>query len=157
MTRIFDHRSILAIDPDFRGVAFVFFENGMLLDWGTRGRGRNELEVLDEMLDRFQADVLVIEDGEALRSERRARMRRALRLMAKRAAARGIIVQKISRHEVRRSWRERDKTNKHDVAAAIAVSFPEIEPYVPRKRRTWDTEDPRTGVFDAMSLLLETV
>jgi hypothetical protein len=155
MTRISDHRSILAIDPGSRGLAFVFFENGTLLDWGTRGRGRKELAVLDAMLARFKADLLVLEDPDAFGCERRARIRRLLGLMAKRAMERGVVVEKVSRYAVRRAWRERDKTNKHEVAAAIADMFPEIEPYVPRERRTWDSEDPRTGIFDAVSLVLE--
>ena len=155
MTRIPDERSILAVDPGDRGLAFVHFENGVLLDWGTCGRGRKELAVLDGMLDRFKADLLVLEDPDALRSERRARMRRVLRLMAKRAAERGVVVRKVSRYAIRRAWREQAKTNKHTVAAALVASFPEIGPYVPRKRRTWESEDPRTGVFDALALVLE--
>jgi hypothetical protein len=155
MTRISDQRSILAVDPGDRGLAFVHFENGMLLDWGRRGSSGEELKVLDGMLDRFKADVLVLEDPDAPRSERRARMRRVLRLMAKRAAEKGVEVRRVSRYAVRRAWREQAKTNKHTVAAALAADFPEIGPYVPRQRRTWESEDPRTGIFDALVLVLE--
>jgi hypothetical protein len=155
MTKLKDHRSILAIDPGPRGVAFVFFENGTLLDWGTRGRGVKELEVLDAMLVQFEADVLVLEDADASGCERRARLKRVLHQIAERAATRGVSVRKVSRYAVRQSWRERGETNKHDVAAAIGTMFPEIQPYVPRVRRDWDSEDARTGVFDALSLLLD--
>lgn len=154
MTTIKDKRAVLAIDPGSRGVAFVFFENGTLLDWGTRGRGRKEMEVLETMLDRFQVDVLVLENPDAFGCERRARWKQIVRRMAERAAARGVAVETVSRYAVRRAWAARGKTNKQHVAAAIATMFPEMEPYVPRVRRKWDTEDPRAGVFDAFSLLL---
>jgi hypothetical protein len=154
MTTINDKRAVLAIDPGARGVAFVFFENGTLLDWGTRGRGRRELQVLDEMLDRFHADVLVLEDPDAFGCERRPRWKRMLRLIAERATARGIAVEKVSRHAVHRAWAVLGQTNKHQVATAIAADFPEMEPCVPPVRRKWDNEDPRTGVFDALALLL---
>lgn len=145
---------MLAIDPGPRGVAFVFFENGTLLDWGTRGRDRNELAVLDAMLDSFRADVLVLEDPDALACERRVRWKHILRRMAERALARRVVVEKVSRHAVHRAWATLGKTNKHQVATAIGAMFPEVTPCVPRMRRDWDSEDARTGVFDAFSLLL---
>ena len=154
MTTIADNRAVLAIDPGPRGVAFVFFENGTLLDWGTRGRGRKELEVLDEMLDRFKADVLVLEDTDAFGCERRARWKHVVRRMAERARARGVAMETVSRYVVRRAWAADGRTNKHQVATAIAAMFPEMEPCVPRVRRDWDSEDARTGVFDAFSILL---
>lgn len=154
MTTIDDNRAVLAIDPGPRGIAFVFFENGTLLDWGTRGRGRKELQVLEEMLDRFCADVLVLEDPGAFGCERRARWKHILRRMAERAAARGVAVEKVSRHAVHCARAACGETNKHEVATAIAARFPEMEPCVPPVRRKWDNEDPRTGVFDAFALLL---
>jgi hypothetical protein len=153
--RINDKRTVLAIDPGPRGVAFVLFEKGILLDWGTRGRDRGELEVLEAMLERFSPDVLVLEDTDAFGCERRVRLKRVLRSMAERASARGVVVRKVSRYAVRRAWREHGRTNKHQVGAAIAALFPEMEPYVPRARRDWDSEDARTGVFDAFSLVLQ--
>src|ERR1043165_6667468 len=98
MTSITDSRAVLAIDPGPRGVAFVFFENGTLLDWGTRGKGRKELEVLEAMLDRFRADVLVLEDTDAFGCERRARWKHIVRRMAERARARGSAGETGSRH-----------------------------------------------------------
>ena len=154
MTTIADNRAVLAIDPGPRGVAFVFFENGILLDWGTRGRGRNELQVLDEMLDRFRADVLVLEDTGAFGCERRPRWKHIVRRMAERARARGVAVETVSRYAVRRAWAANGKRNKQQVATGIAALFPEMEPSVPPVRRDWDSEDARTGVFDAFSLLL---
>jgi hypothetical protein len=154
MTRIMDDRAVLAIDPGPRGVAFVFFENGTLLDWGTRGRGRKELEVLEAMLDRFRADVLVLENTDAFGCERRARWKHIVRRMAERARARGVAVEAVSYYAVRSAWAACGKTNKHEVATGIAALFPEVEPWVPRVRRDWDSEDARAGVFDAFSLLL---
>jgi hypothetical protein len=154
MTTIADNRAVLAIDPGPRGVAFVFFENGTLLDWGTRGRGRNELQVLDAMLDRFRADVLILEDPDAFGCGRRPRWKHIIDRMAECASARGVAVEKVGRYAVHSAWAALGETNKHRVATAIAALFPEIVPCVPPVRRKWDSEDPRTGVFDALSLLL---
>src|SRR5262249_9451761 len=113
MTEIRDKRAILAVDPGSRGVAFVFFENGKLLDWGTCGRDRDGLQVLGELIERLGANVLVLEDPDAIRCERRPRLQRVLRLMAERARSRGLAVTKVSRYSVRFAWKERGRTTKH--------------------------------------------
>jgi len=154
MTQIVDQRSIVSVDPGSRGLAFAFFERGTLLDWGTRRRDGDELALLDQLLDRCNAEVLVLEDPDAPRSERRPRIRRLLRLMARHAAERGITVQSVSRYEVRQAWTARGRTRKHAVAADIGAMFPEIEPLVPRLRKAYNAEQARADIFDAVSLVL---
>ncbi|MGA8807856.1 MAG: hypothetical protein WB973_08245 [Thermoanaerobaculia bacterium] len=154
MTKIADERSIVGVDPGSRGLAFVFFERGALLDWGTRRRDGDELALLDQLLDRCNADVLVLEDPDATRSERRPRVRRLLRLMARHAAERGVTVQLVCRYNVRQAWAARGRTRKHAVAAEIGAMFPEIEPLVPRIRKVYNGEQARADIFDAVSLVL---
>jgi hypothetical protein len=112
MTQIADQRAIVSVDPGSRGLAFVFFERGTLLDWGTRRRDGDELALLDQLLDRCNAEVLVLEDVDAARSERRPRVRRLLRLMARHAAERGISVQTVSRYDVRQAWSARRRSSR---------------------------------------------
>jgi hypothetical protein len=154
MTQIVDQRSIVGVDPGSRGLAFVFFERGRLLDWGTRRRDGDELALLDQLLDRCNAEVLVLEDPDAARSERRPRVRRLLRLMARHAAERGVIVQTVCRYDVRQAWAACGRTRKHAVAAEIGTMFPEIEPLVPRIRKFYNGEQARADIFDAVSLIL---
>lgn len=152
MTTISDHRSIVGIDPTPRGLAFVFFENGELLDWGTR---RNDDGVeLDRFLHRLKADVLVLEDPDAPRCERRPRVRHLLRQLKAHAESRGIAVVVVSRYAVRSDWTKQGKSRKHAVAQAIAEIFPEIDPLVPRVRKVYRSEEARAEIFDALSLVL---
>ena len=153
MRRFADQRSIVALDPSSRGVAFAFFERGSLLDWGTRRNDRDQLGVADRLLALFKADVVVIEDPDAHRCERRPRVRSLLRNIARRASGHGIAVLLVSRYEVRKSSAERGMTTKHAVASDIARMFPEIEHLVPRRRRSFQSEQARADIFDAISLV----
>lgn len=157
MTRLADTRSIMGIDPTPRGLAFVAFERGALLDWGVRLAGSNAeaLEVLDELLDRCATEVLVLEDADAPHCLRRARIRVLLRSIARRAQKRGIEVICLSRGAVRASWRGRGIRNKYVTAREIADLFPELQPLVPKPRRSYDVEGSRVQTFDAGSLVLE--
>ncbi len=154
MTRLADQRSIVAIDPNSRGLAFAFFESGILLDWGIRRNDRNQLSALDRLVTAYKADVVVFEDPDAPRCERRSRVRRLLRTMADHLQKKGISIARVSRYEVRRAAAERGMTTKHRVAMAIGRDFPEIEYLVPPPRKRYDSEEWRTDIFDAISLVL---
>lgn len=154
MKRLIDPRAILAIDPTKRGLAFVFFENGRLIDWGIRHAG-NEIANLEAILKLCPADVVVLEDGSAERSERRPQMRKVLSRLTRAAERRGLEVVWVSRFAVRREWRKRGVTRKHAVAKAIAEEFPALEVFVPRPRiKAYMDEEARVHVFDAASLVL---
>lgn len=154
MRNLADPRAILAIDPTKRGLAFVFFEGGRLLDWGTRGAMDNEIAVFEMILNLCPADVIVLEDPDAAGSERRPQVRKLLTRLARAAERRGLTVVKVSRLDVRRGWSARGVTRKHAVAIAIADDFPALEVFVPRPRKPYMDEEARVQVFDAASLVL---
>ncbi len=154
MRSLADPRAILGIDPTKRGLAFVFFEDGRLLDWGTRRAAGKEIAAFEGILNLCPADVIVLEDPDADGSDRRPRMRKLLHRLTRTAEARGLLVTKVSRRDVRRGWSARGVTRKHAVAKAIAEDFPVIEPLVPRPRKSYMDEEARVQVFDAASLVL---
>jgi hypothetical protein len=155
--RLHDERSIVGIDPTPRGIAYVFFERGELLDWGTLEDDPEDavqLALLDRILDGCAADVLVLEDPDADGSKRKPRMAHLLRLFAKHARARGLVAIRISRAAVHEAWAKRGLTTKEAVAAAIGELLPELEHLVPPKRKTGWNEADRVNIFDAASLVL---
>jgi hypothetical protein len=154
MKRLIDPRAVLGLDPTKRGLAFVFFEGGRLIDWGIRHVGA-DIDDFEAILKLCPADVIVLEDTNAERSERRPRMRQALLRLARIAEARGLVVVKVSRFAVRQNWKERGITRKHAVAKQIAEDFPALEVCVPRPRiKAYMDEEARVQVFDAASLVL---
>ena len=139
---------------EFERLAFVFFENGRLIDWGVRHAG-TDIENFAAILKLCPADVIVLEDPDAERSERRPQMRKTLLRLARVAEVRGLLAVKVGRFEVREGWRERGVTRKHAVAKAIADDFPALEVFVPRPRsKPYMDEEARVQVFDAASLVL---
>jgi hypothetical protein len=151
-----DRRSIIAIDPTTRGLAFVFFENGVVMDWGERlVRGESDaLGVVDQLLDGCAASVLVLEGADADGCRRRERIRSLLRAMVRHARRRGTRVVEVARQDVRSAWSARGLTRKEAIAAEIASAFGELAAVVPPRRKTGATEDPRANIFDAASLAI---
>lgn len=157
MTRLLDRRCILAIEPTPRGLAFVVFEGGVVMDWGTRRDNEGPIEVAHRLLTHFQADVLVFENPDAHGCKRRNRVRRLLRDLAQSARYRKSATLLVSRDEVRKAWMRAGATAKHAIAAAIGRMFPEVEYLIPPPRKTYASEHARGEIFDAMSLVVHAV
>jgi hypothetical protein len=154
MTILSEHRSIVAVHPAGNSLTYVFFEDGRLTDWQTiekNGEG-DLLAILDHVLDGCAADILVLEDPDALGCKRRPELRLLLKRMAKHARGRGFLVRQVSATEVRLAWRAKGRGNKQAVAAALAEQFPELRHLVPPPRRNFMSEDARVHVFAAASL-----
>lgn len=149
--------SVVAIDPTPRGITYVFFENGELLDSGQRStdpEDRAILTTVDEILDGCAADVLVLEDPEIESSRRHPRMRHLLRAITTHVRKRGIPVVQIARQDVSAAWAAKGFTTKEARASAIAERLPGLAPFVPPPRKYPDSEDARVNLFDAASLAL---
>lgn len=152
-----DRHAILAVDPTPRGIGYVFFDRGEMLDWGQRRCGRNARSVMafvDEILRSRGVAVLVLEDPDAANARRGQRASRLLRAMTKRVTSSGLEVLVVSRSDVRMRWAANGLTTKEVVAEALAKDFPELEPVVPPRRKAWLSEHPNVNAFDALTLLL---
>lgn len=153
---ISERRSVVAIDVTTRGLAYVFFENGRLIEWENLRRSEEDGDIatLDRIMDGCAADIVVLEDPDDNECRLGDRARRVLRTLARHARCRGIRVRLIARAEVRKAWRTRGASNRHQVAAAIAEQFPELLPFLPPPRKNYEPEDERMSFFDAIALAL---
>lgn len=157
MTIPYGQRSVVAIDPTPKGIAYVFFENGELLDCAQRSTTAAEQEILaavDEILNGCAADILVLEDPDVRSTRRHPRMKHVLRLVTSHVRKRGIPVVQVAREEVRAAWAARGMRTKEAIAAAIADRYPLLGPFVPPPRKYPASEDARVNLFDAASLAL---
>ncbi|MBI1894645.1 MAG: hypothetical protein HYS14_11090 [Candidatus Rokubacteria bacterium] len=150
-------RRILAVDPVSRGFGFVVVEGrDRLVDWGTReariDKEKTCLNKIAALWERYEPDVLVLEECAARGCRRSTRVRGLLRRLRMAAVRRGLRVRAIPRRAVRKAFASRDARTKDQIARAIAAEFPEIAPYLPPLRKPWMTEDQRMSVFVAVAI-----
>jgi hypothetical protein len=157
MLKLTEHRSIVAIDPTSRGLAFAFFENGELLDFGHHKatlEKKEQLALFDWIVDNCAADIVVLEDPHASGSLRRGRVTSLLTALAQHARRRDLLVYQIAAEEVRQAWKRRGSLAKTSRATALAELFPDLAAIVPPARRPWESETERVHIFDAVALAL---
>jgi hypothetical protein len=140
-----------------RGLAFVWFERGELIDWGTRSCGREPKAgraLLDVLVNVSAADIVVLEDPDAEGCLRRAHIKQFLRVAAAHARRQGLRVVKVARRDVGMIWRDRGSSTKQAIAAKLADHFTELRHLVPPPRKLFMDEVARLQIFDALTLVL---
>tara|TARA_R110000868_G_scaffold162329_12_gene393491 strand:- start:14841 stop:15344 length:504 start_codon:yes stop_codon:yes gene_type:complete len=153
-----DHiADVLAVEPNSRGLCFVVFdEDGKLLDWGgfeARTQKNAACRRRVRMLTlSYQPKHIVLEDGDALGSTRRRRIRELLRALFQDAGDSGCIVVRIARARVREQFYAFKIGSKDDLARAVCSLYPELAPRLPRRRCTWESEHYSLALFEAAAL-----
>jgi RNase H-fold protein (predicted Holliday junction resolvase) len=149
---------ILALDPTTKGFGYAILDLPLrLVAWGMAHiegeKSFGAITRFEALLDQFRPDAVVLEDTTAPGSRRYPRVRDLLETLAKIARERGIQVQSVSRLAVIGYFSSKeDQATKHSIATTLAGAFPELAEKVPKKRKTWQSEDERISVFDALSL-----
>ena len=151
-------KRVLAIDPTVQGVGYAVLEGATrVVDWGLRRasyveKNTHSVRRVEELIARYEPDVLVLEDCAAEGSRRRPRVERLMKAIERLASKKEIELVKISRAAVEEAFSEADVSNRHDMAAEIARRFPQLGVWLPPVRKLWMTEDLRMRVFDAVAL-----
>jgi len=148
-------KRVIALDVRSRSFGFVVFEGpNEILDWGIRSfrSGGNAAKVpaatkLLSLLDEFTPSAVVIRE----RTTRSARKPKLLTIIERQARCRRIPVRFISRRDVSRAF-VGFESNKYEVASALARQFPDLASRLPPKRKIWQSEDYRMGIFDAAAV-----
>jgi Holliday junction resolvasome RuvABC endonuclease subunit len=150
---------VLAIDPATRGFGFAILEGpNRLIDWGVKetkvNKSARSLKLIEDLIDRYQPSVIVVEDYEGKGSRRCDRIGQLINDISKLASKRKIRVRSVARLKVKQAFSESGASNKYEVAVTIAKRLPELAPRLPRFRKPWMSEDYRMSIFDATALAL---
>jgi Holliday junction resolvasome RuvABC endonuclease subunit len=149
---------VLAVFPSARGFGFAVFEGSRsLVDWGVRGihgerKNVQSLAKVQELLDFYRPDLLVVEDYKGAGSRRAKRIEGLIGAITDVATKRRMVSASFSRADVRACFSHLGARTKREIAQAIAREFPELEPRLPPVRKIWMSEDARMNIFDAVAL-----
>src|SRR5205823_11133206 len=100
---------LLAIDPSTRGFGFAVLEGPeRLIDWGVKETKKNKnprtLKLIDDLIDRYQPSVIVVEDYAGKSSRRCRRVVKLIDGICDLAMKRKIKVRKFSRKEINEAF-----------------------------------------------------
>ena len=152
---------VLAVDPSTEVFGFAVLEGQeQLIDFGLKkirqGKDKNTecLRRISAMIDRYQPDIVVVEDYQARGCRRRLRIRVLLRDIVLLASEAKIKPRKVSRLSVQKVFAQSGALTRHQIATEIGKQFAELLPYAPGVRKPWLSEDKRMSIFDAVAFAL---
>lgn len=145
---------VLALDPFSRGVGFAVLEGPEhLIDWGLKTTGRADngkaIRAIEVLVARFQPDVLAVEDSDAAGSRRGGRVQQLLDRIVSAKSPR-LPVRLVSRRQLSAIGPLPQASTKYGRACLLAERFPELQPSLPRFRKSYMSEDDRMAIFDAV-------
>jgi hypothetical protein len=149
---------VFAIAPTSRGFGYVLFvARGQPVDWGVketrRSKNRQAILKIKAMLVTIKPTVVVLEDRSHLTCRRSVRVRHLLKKVTDLAKAQGLAVACYSRRDVRTAFGKKGKS-KDAIAAVIVEEVPSLRPWLPRRRRIWESEHHSMAIFEAAALAM---
>ena len=141
---------VVAVELTRKGFAFGVLEGEeRLIDWGTRESGRDVarlLPALRSVTERYRPDRLVLEEPAGSPKKRGGRT--LLAWIEQWACDSELPVVAIENEALHR-YAGSDR--RYEVACRAARQFEVLQPYLPDKRRRWESERPMLGAFIAVA------
>jgi hypothetical protein len=149
---------VLAVHPSSRGFGWVLFESPLsAVDWGIAsaktGRNARLAKRFERLLKRYDPAVLVLEDFETGTS-RSERVKMLCRQFVHLAAGNGMDTPVYRRSAVRTVFASVGASTRYEIAQVVAQHIEAMNHRMPRKRKPWQSEDPRQSLFDAAALAM---
>ncbi|MEQ1899549.1 MAG: hypothetical protein ABL866_02330 [Devosia sp.] len=141
-------RRLLGIAASHGKIGFAYLVDGELMDWGLSVRASKSFEEAFKRVTAwtiyYRPDIVVTERVEQ-QSRKGAHTRTLIRAAESAAnnADADYVEMILPAHG----------PNKYAAAAALAAEFPQIEPWLPRKRRAWEPEPRNIIYFEALALV----
>lgn len=147
---------VVAIAPTSRGFGFAIFATPLrVLDWGVKevrwDKNRRSRVRIERMLKDVRPTAVIIENWAHVSCRRSARVRDLLTEVVVLAHKRGATAHTYSRRQVRQLFGEAGKS-KDAVAAVLVARLPALKPWLPPKRRIWESEHYSMAIFEAAAL-----
>ncbi|MBJ7535402.1 hypothetical protein JDN40_14930 [Rhodomicrobium vannielii ATCC 17100] len=155
---VLNETTVFAIAPTSRGFGYVLFAaRAKPLDWGVKEirneKNRQSLAKIEAMIRTILPAVVVLEDREHRTCRRSLRVRVLLHHIAALAEAQGLTVATYSRRDVRAAFGKKGKS-KDAIAGVIVEEVPALLPWLPRRRRIWESEQHSMAIFEAAALAM---
>ncbi len=137
---------LLAIAAGYRKLGMAYFVDGLLLDWRLSIKATYNPELAFRQVERwiryYGPELVVLEDPDDTRkgAYTRALLRAVISAADNSNVPQGLVALPHPR------------TSKYAAAARLAKTFPQLEAWVPKPRRPWQTEPRSTVLFEAVEL-----
>jgi len=148
---------IVAVDVKSGESGYAVFETPLrLVDWGLKGEKGyiGNARCIADLLALFQPSVVVMLRIATNSKRNSVSVRRTVQAVRGEARRASLPVAIVSERAAKTFFERQGFRTRHEIASALAASFPELAWKLPPHRKMWQTEYARLSIFDAVSLAL---
>jgi Holliday junction resolvasome RuvABC endonuclease subunit len=148
---------VIGFQPSSHGFGWAAFSSPLALyDWGLCHAKTNKnvkcMRRLERILSRLEPRTIVLEAFETDGARRSGRVIDLCRAVVSHAIDQRIEVAIYPRSQILARFGAVGARTRQQVAEAVARSFVELRPRLPRPRAAWDAPDRRMALFDAAAV-----
>jgi hypothetical protein len=150
----------LAISLSSRGFGYTVMEaDNRLIAYGNtvinQDKNVRSLVYIEKLITRYQPDILVLQAVNAKGTHRAPRIKALHRKVTALAKKKKLKVATISGRELRIALLGNEAGTRQEMAELLAKKFPaELASRLPPKRKSWQSEDARMDLFEAVGLVV---
>jgi hypothetical protein len=150
---------VLAIHPTKFGFGWALFEAPLMpIEWGTAAVSHNRnvqcLKRIKALVERFRPTEILLEEFDSEDSRRHNRIRHLYRSIIRLARSYGINPRTLTREAIEQVFAQFEANDRYSIAAVVAKHISAFSHLLPPKRKIWDAESPRMGLFNAAALAI---
>jgi len=129
-------------------IGYVYLTDGEVRDWGVSNTAARSSEAAHKktkfLIETYRPDLILTEklSVHTRKSGRTISNIQALEEVAIASKAQHVTVEHVQHH-----------ANKYMEMDALAKRYPVLAPWLPAKRRLWESEDRRTSIWQALALV----
>jgi len=155
-------KTILAIQPDARQIAYAVFKGATLVNRGTKHLAfrkplrqrtyQTAVPYFRGLVERYDPDVVILPSPTTTPDTARNRVLRGIRYESTRNR---YSLANVSRTDIRKTFKsflKVGRVNKDSIMRLLSKWFPELLEFLPKPRRLWESPNYWVPMFDAVSL-----
>ena len=156
---IHEHELTLGVSLNDRGFGYVVLQGPTrLVDWKVKRtpppKIQKTIEGIGALIGLYRPSHLVFDAPDDGLARRALRTNLLLRAIGRCAADHGVIPVPVPLAAVTEAFAPMEASTRHDIAQLLTMQFPELSPYIPPRRRLWDSESRAMSVFNATALVM---
>ncbi|QTE21074.1 hypothetical protein [Polaribacter cellanae] len=151
-----ENKTILALYPNRRGIAYALFHDKDLVDYGIKNTYPFHLKKthrkIQQFLSYYKPDIVISRNINDLKKNQSKKTQRIIDMICTEAKLQKLEVFSYTRTQIKQVFVNFKCTTKFEISKKLMEWFSELRAYEFPKRKSFMTEDYNTGFFDAVSL-----
>ncbi len=150
---------LFAIYPNARGFGYaIIADTEEVLDYGIANfkekTVKNYIKRFSQLLELYEPTVVILEDYKKNTNPKSKKTKKLIEAFKKECTKRFLKYKTYSREDIRTVFNHFNAKTKYEIALVLVRWKEELSICLPNKRKAWEPESYRMGIFDAFSLAM---